>query len=302
MAKWLEMHGWRLLTSDDVDAPTLNEQPQLQARILTNLSAEGLPEDSVDSATIRALVPANERDRFDMLLADARYGLRLRDDNVGLRLNWPAGLTCRALLEAGSRLVGRGPLTAPGHVFCLEPREVAELLRDQTVPTAETIVGRSADRERQLSLRAPDNIGPDEAPPPLHLFPRPMRRATAAILTLMDAMQGVDTQKPLTGMGGGGAPYTGRACVIASPEDDLNRIQPGDVLIAPFTSPSFNSVLPLLGAIVAQEGGVLSHTAIVAREFGIPAIVGVRGLLDVIQDGQIVEVDPSSGTVRPVMH
>ena len=72
------------------------------------------------------------------------------------------------------------------------------------------------------------------------------------------------------------------------------------MLIAPFTSPSFNSVFPLLGAVAVQEGGVMSHTAIVSREFGIPAVVGVNGLLDEITHGEMVEVDPDSGTVRRV--
>lgn len=65
----------------------------------------------------------------------------------------------------------------------------------------------------------------------------------------------------------------------------------------PFTSPSFNSLLPLLGAVAVAEGGVMSHTAIVAREFNLPAVVGVEGLLDAIGHGDRVEVDPTAGTV-----
>lgn len=130
-----------------------------------------------------------------------------------------------------------------------------------------------------------------------------MRRATAAVMALLETMEGspaAPSPAELTGTGNGSTGYTGRACVIAGPDDDFDRLQPGDVLIAPFTSPSFNSVLPLVGAIAVQEGGVMSHTAIVAREFGLPAVVGVEGLLKTLVDGEFVEVDPTRGTVRVV--
>jgi pyruvate,water dikinase len=127
-----------------------------------------------------------------------------------------------------------------------------------------------------------------------------MARAAAAVMALIEAMQGTAGPAPLTGTGVGGAAYTGRACVVEGPEDALDRLQAGDVLIAPFTSPSFNSVLPLVGAIAVQEGGVMSHTAIVAREFAIPAVVGVAGLLTGVRDGELVEVDPLAGTVRRI--
>jgi pyruvate,water dikinase len=79
----------------------------------------------------------------------------------------------------------------------------------------------------------------------------------------------------------------------------MDQLEPGDVLIAPFTGPSFNSMIPIVGALVVEEGGSLCHAAIVAREFGVPAIVGALGATT-ITTGTMIEVDPLAGVVRIV--
>lgn len=91
--------------------------------------------------------------------------------------------------------------------------------------------------------------------------------------------------------------YEGTARVILGPES-FHRIEQGDVIVAPTTSEAFNVVLPRLGAIVSDNGGLLSHPAIVAREFGIPAVVGTRDATRLIPDGARVRVDGSAGEVR----
>ena len=75
-------------------------------------------------------------------------------------------------------------------------------------------------------------------------------------------------------------------------------MEPGDVLVARFTTPAYNTVLTLAGAIVTTDGGALCHAAVMARELGIPAVIGAAGALDHIVDGAEVEVDPVAGRVR----
>ena len=70
--------------------------------------------------------------------------------------------------------------------------------------------------------------------------------------------------------------------------------------MVPCTTPAYNMVLPLAGAIVTAEGGALSHAAVLARELGIPAVVGVFGVLTNIPDGSTIEVDADRGEVRVV--
>jgi phosphoenolpyruvate synthase/pyruvate phosphate dikinase len=74
----------------------------------------------------------------------------------------------------------------------------------------------------------------------------------------------------------------------------------GDVLVARNTSPSFNVVMPMVSAIVTDRGGQLSHAAIVAREYGVPAVVGTRNATHVIADGSRVRVDGEAGTVEMI--
>jgi pyruvate,water dikinase len=104
----------------------------------------------------------------------------------------------------------------------------------------------------------------------------------------------------LNGTGIGNRTYRGRVCRADSPEEALNRLNPGEVLVVPFTTPAYNSVLTLAGAIVTADGGPLSHAAVLARELGIPAVVGARGALTEVPDGALVDVDPIIGVVRIV--
>lgn len=91
--------------------------------------------------------------------------------------------------------------------------------------------------------------------------------------------------------------YEGTARLIRSPSD-FHRLQQGDVLVTKNTSATFNVVLPMLGAIITDRGGQLSHAAIVAREYGIPCIVSTRNATKVIPDGKKVRVDGAAGSVE----
>ena len=90
--------------------------------------------------------------------------------------------------------------------------------------------------------------------------------------------------------------YEGTARLISSPSE-FDRLQQGDVLVTRATAPYFNVVLPLLGAIVTDRGGQLCHAAIVAREYGIPGVVGTKEATTLIPDGARVRVDGTKGEV-----
>ena len=126
---WLELHGWRLVTSDDIDKPTLAERPALQlAALLAAVDVSTSRPEAPDPAPVRARVPADQRDLFDELLVEARYGMRQRDDIVGVRWCWGGGLLRRALLEVGRRLSALDRLDIASHVVELSPDEVGPLL------------------------------------------------------------------------------------------------------------------------------------------------------------------------------
>ena len=103
----------------------------------------------------------------------------------------------------------------------------------------------------------------------------------------------------LRGLAASGGVYEGPARRISGPIE-FDRIVQGDVLVTASTTEAFNILLPLLGAIVTDSGGLLSHSAIVAREYGIPGVVGTRTATDRIPDGARVRVDGDAGEVTVV--
>jgi rifampicin phosphotransferase len=299
---WDRLHAWRLVTSDDVDRPTLAELPTLRlGALLAAVDHEGVAASrpAPDVAGVRARVPAGSQPLFDELVTEARYGMRQRDDIRGLCWNWPGGLVRRAMLEVGRRLVARGHAQSPEHAAELTPQELTDRLVTGSGPSASELAERAARRDRIEATPPPRILGEVEPPPPLDALPAPMARATAALMANLRADTTAPDGEVLCGVGIGAQVYRGRACVV---RDDaaLDRLQPGDVMIAAFTGPSCNSIVPMLGALVVEEGGALCHAAIVAREFGLPAVIGARGATSLIPDGGLVEVDPTSGVVRPL--
>ena len=100
----------------------------------------------------------------------------------------------------------------------------------------------------------------------------------------------------LRGLAASGGVYEGPARCVSGPSE-FDRIVKGDVLVTESTTEAFNILLPLLGAIVTDSGGLLSHSAIVAREYGIPGVVGTREATERIADGTRVRVDGDAGEV-----
>jgi pyruvate,water dikinase len=121
-----------------------------------------------------------------------------------------------------------------------------------------------------------------------------------ALLTTRGAMHGTSQEaheeRMLRGLGASGGVYEGPARRVAGPSE-FDRINEGDVLVTESTTEAFNILLPLLGALVTDSGGLLSHSAIVAREYGIPGVVGTRDATGHIPDGTRVRVDGDAGEV-----
>jgi phosphohistidine swiveling domain-containing protein len=254
------------------------------------------------AAPIRARVAEADRARFDDLLADARRCYGIRDDNVGLTWMWPVGLVRRAILEAGRRLAEREMVDEDWMAFGLGEQELAAALRGD-VSMGELAQARAEHGIAAEASGAPATLGWSEGgEPDPRVFPKAMAEVTAAIIDtlLLEGMEPDGSPAAWTGdgIGVGTEPYTGRACVAASPEEALAKLEPGDVLVTGMTTPAYEAVLPIAGALVTEQGGLISHAALVAREVGIPAVVGVAGATATIPDGAKVEVDPTSGRVR----
>jgi pyruvate,water dikinase len=124
-----------------------------------------------------------------------------------------------------------------------------------------------------------------------------MSKAVDAILNLMTReSEAPSTEAVIRGLPIHPGVVEGTARVVLDP-GDFGKIQEGDVLVTRATSTAFNVVLPLLGGIVTDRGGQLSHAAIVAREYGIPGVVGTKDATTAIPDGARVRVDGAAGEV-----
>ena len=146
---------------------------------------------------------------------------------------------------------------------------------------------------------APDTLG---NPPPAPDFSKlpPNRSAHAsvgiALASVFGSSEAEHETDMLRGLAASRGIYEGPARRVSSPSE-FDRIVRGDVLVTESTTEAFNILLPLLGAIVTDSGGLLSHSAIVAREYGIPGVVGTREATERIADGARVRVDGDAGEV-----
>jgi pyruvate,water dikinase len=190
----------------------------------------------------------------------------------------------RALsLRVGRRLVRDKIITEPDDVFFLRRDEVADGLRDG-VDRRALIARRRAEHEQNERLSPPYYVGriPDK-PSAGDRFDGPRVASTEADMLL--------------GTGASAGIVRGPARITLS-QDDFGRIQPGDIIVCPSSNPSWVPVFTVAGGLVTNTGGVLSHAAVVAREFGLPAVVGTTDATTRIADGRFVEIDGTAGTVR----
>ena len=123
-----------------------------------------------------------------------------------------------------------------------------------------------------------------------------MRATFLAIGHLFGSSQAEHEEAVLFGLAASKGVYEGNARRVSGPSE-FGRIVKGDILVTESTTEAFNILLPLLGGIVTDNGGLLSHAAIVSREYGIPGVVGTREATERITDGMRIRVDGDAGEV-----
>ncbi len=299
---FLREHGMCVVTGYDVDGACLAELPDVVLRSIMALVDNPVPPAPVPPAeAVRTLfdrVPADRQAEIEerFALVHATYGVR--DQNGPLTFQWPLGLLRRVMIEMGRRLHARDLLEEVEHAIELDTRELRGHFLDPDPALPAKAAARAATRRDQARLRPPEVLGAPLEPAPLAVMPAPLARGVRAIEAFLAAMTGKrDQRQPLRGVGIGALRGSGRAVIAHSPEEAFERLEPGDILVATCTTPAYNAVLPIVGGIVTEEGGELSHAAIVARELGIPAVVGVVDAMQTIRDGEHVELDTVTGTI-----
>jgi phosphohistidine swiveling domain-containing protein len=191
--------------------------------------------------------------------------------------------------ELGRRLATRGVIQQADDIYYLEKAEIDACVAD---PQCDTAPGDLSDRvaERRAFLRKAAQITP---PPMIPVKKRVMGIKTETFVAISEEAQRGNVLK---GVATSAGRVTGPACVLRGPED-FDRMRPGAVLVAGATTPAWTPLFAMASAVVTDIGGPLSHGSIVAREYGIPAVMGTGVATRRIQSGQIVTVDGGAGTV-----
>ncbi|MET4134837.1 PEP/pyruvate-binding domain-containing protein [Pseudarthrobacter sp. PvP090] len=235
---------------------------------------------------------------FLKLLRWAQSANPIREDALAdVGLAWP--LLRRMLFELGRRLVGAGVIAEPADVFWLRHRELRSAVEfGLTSPGATAAVAitgakqpvrAGAVEERKMLWRGQARA----AAPQLLPESRWMERAFGSMMPAGPQDQPSDIIK---GTGASSGRVTAPARVLSGPQD-FARMVPGDVLVARITTPAWTSLFAMASAVVTDVGGPLSHSSIVAREYGIPAVLGTGVATQRLTSGQRIRVDGDAGTV-----
>jgi rifampicin phosphotransferase len=185
----------------------------------------------------------------------------------------------RLLLELGRRWQGRGLIAAADDVFYLTLDEMKQVIHDGR-PRHDDVAQRR--RELDANRRRP-------APPII--------RDGQELWSLDETPDDQRVGDEMHGVAGSPGHVRGMVRVVRDP-DDFDKLQKGEILVAPLTNPVWTPLFAIAGGLITEVGGILSHGAIVAREYGIPAVMAVAEATHKLGDGQWVEVDGSAGLVR----
>lgn len=229
------------------------------------------------AAVLARLDPVRARP-FRRLLHWAQRVAPVREDALAdVGLAWPQ--LRRMLAEIGRRLQQAGVIDEPGDVYWLRLKEI------------EDGVGNLADRVEQRKQLWRGQL---RATPPQLL---PKGGWGDMFRNWMPAASEEQTGDLIKGTGASAGTITATARVLGGPQD-FGSMQPGDVLVASITTPAWTSLFAMASAVVTDIGGPLSHSSIVAREYGIPAVLGTAVATRRIRSGQLIKVDGDAGTVR----
>ncbi len=300
---YIERFGWRGDSAYELTKPSWKEDPGLALSAISGyieIGDQGGPDSQYDKAVKRReelLGAAYEKlstepeklARFEKLYADAAPFTPISEDHnhwidqMGdIIVRYPA-------LEMGRRLAAKGLLGAEDDIFYLYTPEISAAITDGADMTG-TAQERRAERERWARIVPPPAIG---APPPpsgdpiedvlIRFFGLPVEPSTDASV--------------IKGTAASPGTVSGTAKVLR----DLNesgKLQPGDIMVCEMTLPPWTPLFSTAAAVVADSGGILSHCAIVAREYRIPCVVGTAIGTQTIKDGMQLTVDGTRGIVR----
>ncbi|HLZ70840.1 MAG TPA: PEP-utilizing enzyme [Dehalococcoidia bacterium] len=298
LREYVAAYGWRKDNFDIADKSWAEEPwralDSVRLMLLTELDPAAGQRRQAQRAEARlaealARLAAN-RDGLEefMTIYDlVKHGPRLQENHNLVLDQKFLSLARLPFVEAGQRMAAAGVLAHGDDVIYLTVDEIRAFLDGDTTPRGETAHGRREEMERWRGGTPPALLG--GAPPE-------RARHDLAGDDVGAELPGQEKAGGLRGLPAAPGVVSGTARVVRL-LSEAERIQAGDILVCDMTTPAWTPLFPALGGIVADTGGALSHCAVMAREYGVPCVVGTKVGTRVIPDGARISVDGGSGVV-----
>ncbi len=293
VSTYLAEFGDRCANELKLETVTLGEDPAFLIRMIrrqaTQTGAAARPIDTTERTVreqaelrVRQHLGGLRRPVFHAVLRQARARVRDRE-NLRFERTRVFGLVRRIFLALGNHMATDGALPAPRDVFYLTQEEIFGYLSGSaaTADLAGLVALRRTEFERYREQAPPPDRFETFGPPGLAAPSGPAAAATVGDLQGTGCCPGV---------------VRGAVAIVREPQQapDLN----GRILVAERTDPGWTLLFPSAAGLLVQRGSLLSHSAIVARETGLPCIVGIAGLLETLREGEMIEMDGATGLVR----
>ncbi len=294
---FLGQYGMRGLGEIDIGRPRWRENPEALLQTLHSYLAITDPAlappaifaqgERAATETIEQLVTAARQTRGGWLKAKLIRALAYRTRALaGLRespkfyIIRMFGLARHALLESGQKLAADGTLNAPDDLFFLQIPEARALGRGEERDWQSVIAERRVNHAREQKRRQIPRLLLSDG-----------RAFYEGVTSLAEDGEGV-----LRGSGVSPGVVEGQVRVVRNPFEA--NLQPGEILVCRATDPAWTPLFLAAGGLVMEVGGMMTHGSVVAREYGIPAVVGAQGAMEQLESGQLVRVDGNAGIVE----
>ncbi len=298
--EYLDEYGWRVDTWTSIEKPTWAESPRLPLTLISHYieDAERSPavahrravaqrEEAVRD--VEARLAADKLEQFRAMLAQVQIHVPVSEGRALWQLITVGSLRV-PFLALGRKLVAAGALNSPDEVFYFNTVELKQAAHNPASQTKATAKERQANFADWRQLTAPPFIG---SPPDASQMPP----EALALLTLFLGVAPPNIEgREIKGQAASKGVVTARARVLKD-LGEAERLQPGEILVCTTTAPPWTPLFAIAAAVVTDSGGVLSHSAICAREYAIPCVVATQVATKVIVDGSMITVDGTNGTV-----
>ena len=297
--EFLEAYGWRAEEWSLAHQPTWIEEPNTPLSLIsrylkdpTHAPAQSIRrsvEQRQTAATaIEARLPDSKRDEFHAMLEAAGTHVQFSEERALWQLI-AIGSVRVPVLALGQKLVDAGVLQHPDDVFYLALPELGEVA-SQPRAMFNLVAQRRAEHARREAMTPPASIGR-----PLIVSERSQQSQIVHRFFFGGTME-QEAGDVIKGIGASQGTLTGRARVVQS-LSETDALEAGDILVCRNTAPPWTPLFAIAGAVVTDIGGLLSHSAICAREYAIPCVVGTGVATARIADGAIITVDGTTGTI-----